>query len=121
MKGLIRVVGSPLFLDTFTALGANPTQMLCRRATCAGHRRGGRQENDVDLHRRLPAQLEAHDVGLRQRPVLILSNKDRCPGPEADRAIVRQAAIDAGKQEVVIARKACLKPTVRCSGSLCLG
>jgi TRAP-type C4-dicarboxylate transport system substrate-binding protein len=23
----IRVVGSPLFLDTFTALGANPTQM----------------------------------------------------------------------------------------------
>ena len=30
MKGLkIRVVGSPLFLDTFTALGANPTQMSC--------------------------------------------------------------------------------------------
>ena len=28
LKGLkIRVVGSPLFLDTFTALGANPTQM----------------------------------------------------------------------------------------------
>jgi len=28
MKGLkIRVVGSPLFVDTFTALGANPTQM----------------------------------------------------------------------------------------------
>ena len=28
LKGLkIRVVGSPLFLDTFAALGANPTQM----------------------------------------------------------------------------------------------
>jgi TRAP-type C4-dicarboxylate transport system substrate-binding protein len=28
LKGMkIRVVGSPLFLDTFTALGANPTQM----------------------------------------------------------------------------------------------
>src|SRR5690606_37865850 len=28
LKGMkIRVVGSPLFIDTFTALGANPTQM----------------------------------------------------------------------------------------------
>ncbi len=28
LKGLkVRVVGSPLFLDTFNALGANPTQM----------------------------------------------------------------------------------------------
>jgi len=31
LKGLkIRVVGSPLFLETFTALGANPTQMSWR-------------------------------------------------------------------------------------------
>src|SRR5690625_7056205 len=33
LKGLkIRVVGSPLFLDTFNALGANPTQMSCTDA-----------------------------------------------------------------------------------------
>src|SRR3546814_7034459 len=33
LKGLkIRVVGSPLFNDTFTALGANPTQMSWARS-----------------------------------------------------------------------------------------
>jgi TRAP-type C4-dicarboxylate transport system substrate-binding protein len=51
MKGEIRVVGSPLFLDTFTALGANPTE-LCRRATALATGAVDGQENDVDLHRR---------------------------------------------------------------------
>ena len=74
LKGLkIRVVGSPIFSDIFTALGANPTQMswadaqpaLCQR------RRGRPGEPAVHLHRRQAAQRgpEVRDhVGLRGRP-----------------------------------------------------
>jgi hypothetical protein len=57
MKGQNPRGGLTLFLDTFTALCQPDPNELCRRATCAGHRRGGRQENDVDLHRRQAAQL----------------------------------------------------------------
>ena len=57
LKGLkIRVVGSPLFLDTFTALGANPTQMSwadAQPALASGAVDG--QENPMSLFTVLPS------------------------------------------------------------------
>jgi TRAP-type C4-dicarboxylate transport system substrate-binding protein len=112
MKGLkIRVVGSPLFLDTFTALGANPTQMSfadAQPALATGAVDG--QENPMSIFTaaKLHNSAQKHITmwGYVNDPLIFVVNKDIWMSwTEADRAIVRQAAIDAGKQEVVIARK----------------
>jgi TRAP-type C4-dicarboxylate transport system substrate-binding protein len=117
MKGLkIRVVGSPLFLDTFTALGANPTQ-LCRRATALATGAVDGQEKRCRSSPPLAAQLGAKHItmwGYVNDPLILSSTETSgCPGPKADRAIVRQAAIDAGKQEVVIAGLSEADPLLR--------
>lgn len=111
LKGMkIRVVGSPLFLDTFTALGANPTQMSwadAQPALASGAVDG--QENPMAIF--IAAKL--HNVGQKfitmwdyvADPLIFVVNKEIWNSwTEADRAIVKQAAIDAGKQEVAIAR-----------------
>lgn len=112
MKGLkFRVVGSPIFNDTFTALGANPTQMTwadAQPALASGAVEG--QENP--LHIFTAAKL--HTLGQKfitrwgyvADPLIYVVNRDIWQSwtPE-DREIVRQAAIDAGKQEIAIARK----------------
>ena len=111
LKGMkIRVVGSPLFLDTFTALGANPTQMSwadAQPALASGAVDG--QENPMAIF----TAAKLHSVGQKHLtmwgyvadPLLFVVNKEIWNSwTEADRAIVKQAAIDAGKQEIGIAR-----------------
>ncbi|MCD6732617.1 MAG: DctP family TRAP transporter solute-binding subunit [Burkholderiaceae bacterium] len=112
MKGLkFRVVGSPIFNDTFTALGANPTQMSwadAQPALASGAVEG--QENP--LHIFTAAKLHT----LAQKfvtlwdyvadPLIFVANRDVWNAwTPADRDIVRAAAIEAGKQEIAIARK----------------
>lgn len=112
LKGLkIRVVGSPLFLDTFTALGANPTQMSwadAQPAFASGAVDG--QENPLSIF----TAAKLHSVaqknitlwGYVNDPLIFVVNKDIWNSwTPADREIVKQAAIDAGKEEIAIARK----------------
>ena len=117
LKGLkIRVVGSPLFLDTFTALGANPTQMSwadAQPAFASGAVDG--QENPLSIF----TAAKLHNVnqknitmwGYVADPLIFVVNKEIWNSwTPADQAIVRQAAMDAGKQEIEIARKGLIEP-----------
>jgi tripartite ATP-independent transporter DctP family solute receptor len=117
LKGLkIRVVGSPLFLDTFRALGANPTQMSwadAQPAFASGAVDG--QENPMSIF----TAAKLHTVGQKNvtmwgyvaDPLIFVVNKEVWESwTPADREIVRQAAIDAGKQEIAIARKGLDEP-----------
>ncbi len=111
-KGLkFRVVGSPLFLDTFTALGANPTQMSwadAQPALASGAVDG--QENPLTIF----TAAKLHTVGQKNvtlwgyvaDPLIFVVNKEVWEHwtPE-DRKIVRQAAIEAGKYCVDLARE----------------
>ncbi len=117
MKGMkIRVVGSPLFIDTFTALGANPTQMSwadAQPALASGAVDG--QENPMSIF--TAAKLQT--VGQKYvtmwdyvcDPLVFVVNREvwKSWTPE-DQKIVSQAALDAGKQEIVIARKGLVEP-----------
>ena len=117
LKGMkIRVVGSPLFLDTFRALGANPTQMSwadAQPAFASGAVDG--QENPMSIF----TAAKLHNVGQKNvtmwgyvaDPLIFVVNKEVWESwTPADREIVRQAAIDAGKQEIAIARKGLDEP-----------
>ena len=112
LKGLkIRVVGSPLFLDTFTALGANPTQMSWADAqpAMASSAVDG-QENPVSVYMaaKLYTVAQKHITmwGYMNDPLIFVVNKDIWASwTPADREIVKQAAIDAGKEQIAIARK----------------
>jgi tripartite ATP-independent transporter DctP family solute receptor len=112
VKGMkIRVVGSPIFSDMFSALGANPTQMSwadAQPALSSGAVDG--QENPLFLF----TVLKMHNVGQKFvttwgyvcDPLIFVVNKEIWASwTPADQAIVRQAAIDAGKQNIVLARK----------------
>ncbi len=112
LKGLkIRIVGSPLFIDTFTALGANPTQMSwadAQPAMASGAVDG--QENPLSIF----TAAKLHNVsqkhltlwGYVADPLIFVVNKDVWASwTPADREIVRQAALDAGKQQLALARK----------------
>ena len=112
LKGLkIRVVGSPLFLDTFTALGANPTQMSwadAQPAFASGAVDG--QENPLSIFTaaKLHSVAQKHITlwGYVNDPLIFVVNKEIWNSwTPADREIVKQAAIDAGKEEIAIARK----------------
>jgi tripartite ATP-independent transporter DctP family solute receptor len=112
LKGLkIRVVGSPLFLDTFTALGANPTQMSWADAqpAMASSAVDG-QENPLSVYMaaKLYTVAQKHLTlwGYMNDPLIFVVNKDIWNSwTPADREIVKQAAIDAGKEQIAIARK----------------
>lgn len=112
MKGLkLRVVGSPLYIDTFTALGANPTQMSwadAQPALASGAVNG--QENPLSIY----TGSKLYTVGQKYLtlwnyvadPLIYVVNREVWNSwSEKDREIVRQAALDAGKQQIVIARK----------------
>ncbi len=112
LKGMkIRVVGSPIFSDMFSAMGANPTQMSwadAQPALSSGAVDG--QENPLFLF----TVLKMHNVGQKfvtiwgyvADPLIFVVNKEIWASwTPADQAVVRQAALDAGKQEIVLARK----------------
>ncbi|MPS94950.1 DctP family TRAP transporter solute-binding subunit [Comamonas sp.] len=112
LRGMkIRVVGSPLFLDTFTALGANPTQMSwadAQPAMASGAVDG--QENPIGVY--MAAKLQSVGQkhltmwGYMNDPLIFVVNKDIWNSwTPADQAIVKQAALDAAKEEIAIARK----------------
>jgi tripartite ATP-independent transporter DctP family solute receptor len=117
MKGLkFRVVGSPLFNDTFTALGANPTQMSwadAQPALASGAVDG--QENPVSIF--LGAKI--HAVGQRfltfwgymADPLIFVVNREVWASwTKADQDIVREAALQAGREGIAWARKGLIPP-----------
>ena len=117
LRGMkIRVVGSPIFSDTFTALGANPTQMSwadAQPAFASGAVDG--QENPMSIF--TAAKLQ--NVGQKNvtmwgyvaDPLVFVVNKDIWNSwTPADQKIVREAAIEAGKQEIALARKGLDEP-----------
>ena len=112
LKGMkIRVVGSTIYSDIFSALGANPTQMSwadAQPALSSGAVDG--QENPLFLFNVLKMQNVGQKFvtawGYVADPLIFVVNKDIWNSwTPADQAIVRQAALDAGKQEIAIARK----------------
>lgn len=96
MKGLkLRVVGSPLYIDTFTALASGAVDG---------------QENPLSIY----TGSKLYTVGQKYLtlwnyvadPLIFVVNREVWNSwSEKDRDIVRQAALDAGKQQIVIARK----------------
>ena len=117
LKGMkIRVVGSPLFLDTFTALGANPTQMSWADAQPAlASKAVDGQENPLSIFiaSKLPTVGQKHLTmwGYMADPVIFVVNKEVWASwTPADQAIVRQAAIDAAKEQIALARKGLVEP-----------
>ena len=116
LKGLkIRVVGSPLFLDTFTALGANPTQMSwadAQPALSTGAVDG--QENPLTIF----TAAKLNNVGQKYvtlwgyvaDPLIFVVNQEvwKSWTPE-DQQAVRDAAQQAAKEELALARKDLVK------------
>ncbi len=118
LKGLkIRVVGSPLFLDTFTALGANPTQMSWADAVPAlssGAVDG--QENPLTIF--LAAKL---DTAANQKHltlwgyvadplIFVVSQPVWKSWSAADQKAVREAAEQAARENIVLSRKGLVAP-----------
>ena len=112
LKGLkIRVVGSPLFNETFTALGANPTQMSwadAQPALSTGAVDG--QENPLTIF----TVAKLHTVGQKHvtlwgyvaDPLIFAVSKTVWDSfSPADQKMMREAAIEAAKYNVEIARK----------------
>ncbi|MGE5526445.1 MAG: DctP family TRAP transporter solute-binding subunit [Rhodospirillaceae bacterium] len=112
MKGKkFRVVGSPIFIDTFTALGANPTQMSfadAQPALSTGAVDG--QENPLSVF--VAAKMWTLNQkfltlwGYTADPLVFVVNREVWQSwTPADREAVRQAAIQAGRENVEEARK----------------
>ena len=112
LKGMkLRVVGSPLYNETFSALGANPTQMSwadAQPALASGAVDG--QENPLSVF--VAARLST--VGQKHLtlwhyvadPLIFVVNKDVWASwSPSDREAVRQAALQAGRENVDKARK----------------
>jgi len=112
MKGLkFRVVGSPLFNETFSAIGANPTQMSwadAQPALASGAVDGQENPLSVFVAARLPTVGQKyltlwHYVA---DPLIFVVNKDVWASwSAADREAVRQAALQTASENVVLARK----------------
>jgi TRAP-type transport system periplasmic protein len=112
MKGLkFRVVGSPLFNDIFSALGANPTQMSfadAQPALASGAVDGQENPLQVFIAAKMSTLAQKYVTlwGYVADPLIFVVNKQVWQSwTPQDREIVRQAAVDAGKQEIALARK----------------
>jgi len=112
LKGMkMRVVGSPLFNDTFTALGANPAQMSwadAKPALTTGAVDG--QENPLTIFSIAKMHLVNQKYvtlwGYVADPLIFaVSHKVWNTFTPQDQAIVRQAAIEAGAVGIAAARK----------------
>ena len=117
MKGLkFRVVGSPIYNETFTALGANPTQMSwadAQPALASGAVDG--QENPLTIF----TAAKMHTIGQKNvtlwgyvaDPLIFVANKEVWESwTPADRKIVKDAAVEAGRQVIQMARKGLIAP-----------
>lgn len=111
MKGLkLRVVGSPIYNDMFTALGANPTQMSwadAQPALTTGAVDG--QENPLTIY----SVLKMHELGQTHvtlwgyvaDPLIFAVNQQVWDSFTAeDQQILKQAAVDAGAHGIEVAR-----------------
>lgn len=112
MKGLkFRVVGSPLYNETFTALGANPTQMSwadAQPALASGAVDGQENPLSVFVAAKLPTVGQKHLTLWHYvaDPLIFVVNKQVWESwTPADRDAVRQAALQAGRENVEKARK----------------
>jgi len=111
LKGMkMRVVGSPLFLATFNALGANPTQMSwadAQPAMATGAVDG--QENPLAVFN----AAKLHTVGQKHLTlwgyvadplIFVVNEKVWKSWTPADQQAVREAALQAGEEEIARAR-----------------
>lgn len=107
----IRVVGSPLFLDTFSALGANPTQMSwadAKPALTTGAVDG--QENPLSVFdvARID-QVGQNYVTLwnyMNDPLIFAANQQVWGSlSEEERTLLRETAIEAGDWEIEMTRE----------------
>ncbi|WP_374262442.1 DctP family TRAP transporter solute-binding subunit [Zoogloea sp.] len=112
LKGLkLRVVGSPLYNETFTALGANPTQMSwadAQPALASGAVDGQENPLSVFVAAKLPTVGQKHLTLWHYvaDPLIFVVNKNVWNSwTPADREAVRQAALQAGRENVDKARK----------------
>ena len=112
MKGLkFRVVGSPIFNDTFSALGANPTQMSwadAQPALASGAVEG--QENPMHIFTAAKLHTLSQKFvtrwGYVADPLIYAVNREVWESfTPQDRDILRETAIEAGRQEIVLCRK----------------
>jgi tripartite ATP-independent transporter DctP family solute receptor len=110
MKGMkFRVVGSPLFLDIFSALGANPTAMAWSD-TMSAIQQGviDGQENPINTF--YPLRVTEYHKYITNwhyiaDPTLFVVNPNAWKGfSAADQEIIRQAAKDAGTYMKALAR-----------------
>jgi tripartite ATP-independent transporter DctP family solute receptor len=112
MKGFkFRVVGSPLYNETFTALGANPTQMSwadAQPALASGAVDGQENQLSVFVAAKLPTVGQKHLTLWHYvaDPLIFVVNKEVWASwTPADQEAVRQAALQAGKENVAKARQ----------------
>ncbi|SDF64565.1 tripartite ATP-independent transporter solute receptor, DctP family [Onishia taeanensis] len=112
LEGLkIRVVGSPLFQDTFEALGANPTQMSwadAKPALTTGAVDG--QENPLSVFdvARIDqvGQTNLTLWNYMNDPLVFAANQRVWGSLSAeDQDLLRQAAVDAGEWEIAMTRE----------------
>ena len=118
MKGLkIRVVGSPLFLDIFTALGANPTQMSWADAVPAlssGAVDGQENPFAIFVFAKLDTAANQKHMtmwGYVADPLIfVVSEKVWKSWKPEDQKAVREAALQAAKENMVASRKGLVYP-----------
>ena len=112
LKGLkIRIVGSPIFIDSFTALGANPTQMSWADAQPAlATKAVDGQENPLSVF----SIAKLHTLGqnhlslwgyMADPLIFVVSKQIWNSWSETDRNAVREAAEQAAAENLVAARK----------------
>ncbi|WP_366654781.1 DctP family TRAP transporter solute-binding subunit [Fodinicurvata sp. EGI_FJ10296] len=112
----IRVVGSPLFSDIFSALGANPTQMSwadAQPALTTGAVDG--QENPLTIYSGLQMQNVDQNYitlwGYVADPLIFgVSAQVWDTFTEEDQQILREAAVEAGDYGIELAREGLVEP-----------
>lgn len=112
MKGMkFRVVGSPLYNETFSALGANPTQMSwadAQPALASGAVDGQENPLSVFVAAKLPTVGQKYLTlwhYVADPLIFVVSKQVWNSWSAADREAVRQAAIQAGRENIDKARK----------------
>lgn len=117
MKGKkFRVVGSPIFIDIFTALGANPTQMSfadAQPALSSGAVDGQENPLSVFVNAKMHSLNQRYLTlwGYTADPLIFVVSKDVWASwTAADREAVRAAAVQAGAENIAAARKGIAAP-----------